>query len=82
VIRSTKALATKRTALVVGSSAGVQTGQGIFQQASMTDAIFASAGDFFELFCYSANNTEDIGQCFPADGQVYRPAILRPVGFG
>jgi hypothetical protein len=40
-----------------GSSAGVQTGQGIFQQASMTDAIFASAGDFFELLCYSANNT-------------------------
>ncbi len=40
-----------------GSSAGVQTGQGIFQQASMTDAVFASAGDFIELYCYSANNT-------------------------
>jgi hypothetical protein len=39
-----------------GSSAGAAIGQGVYQTASTTDAIFASAGDFIELWCYSATN--------------------------
>jgi hypothetical protein len=37
-----------------GSSAGAATGVGVYQQATMTDAIFAGAGDVFQLWCYSA----------------------------
>jgi hypothetical protein len=37
-----------------GSSGGAATGTGIYQQASITDAIFTGAGDVFQLWCYSA----------------------------
>jgi hypothetical protein len=40
-----------------GSSIGAQIGTGAYQQASMTDTIFASAGDAFVLWCYGTSST-------------------------
>jgi hypothetical protein len=39
-----------------GSSAGVPTNSGIFQQAAASDAIFVSAGDALQLWCYNSTN--------------------------
>ncbi|HXR17058.1 MAG TPA: hypothetical protein VN777_12750 [Terriglobales bacterium] len=37
-----------------GTQGGSNTGG--FQQASMTNSMFASAGDYLEMWCYSATN--------------------------
>jgi hypothetical protein len=39
-----------------GSSAGVPTNSGIFQQAAASDAIFVSVGDALQLWCYNSTN--------------------------
>jgi hypothetical protein len=42
---------------VGGSSLGIQLGTSVYQQASMTDSIFASATDSFLLLCYGTSTT-------------------------
>ena len=40
-----------------GSNAGFPVGQEIYQQASITDSLYVTKGDWIVLVCYSANNT-------------------------
>jgi hypothetical protein len=40
-----------------GGTQGGSSNGGNYQQASMTNTIFASAGDFIVMYCYSAANT-------------------------